>query len=169
VELLIDRVVVTDGQVEIRYVIPTTPGSTRTRFCHLRTDYFDHVALPVADWIDQGWPPSPWSAAGPGLLLVGAFGDGVGDPAPPQQAPAGRIAVAPVSDQVGGALAGPPRSRSGDADGVQQRAELGALMPLAGGDQHRQGPAAAVTSQMQLGRQAAAAAAQCLVGLGSRP
>src|SRR5436190_20487015 len=40
VELLIDRVVVTDGQVEIRYVIPTTPGSTRTRFCHLRTDYF---------------------------------------------------------------------------------------------------------------------------------
>jgi site-specific DNA recombinase len=40
VELLIDRVVVTDGQVEIRYVIPTTPGSTQTRFCHLRTDYF---------------------------------------------------------------------------------------------------------------------------------
>src|SRR5215212_6625504 len=40
VELLIDRVVVTDGHVEIRYVIPTTPGSTRTRFCHLRTDYF---------------------------------------------------------------------------------------------------------------------------------
>jgi site-specific DNA recombinase len=42
VELLIDRVVVTDGQVEIRYVIPTTPSSTKTRFCHLRTDYF-HV------------------------------------------------------------------------------------------------------------------------------
>ena len=40
VELLIDRVVVTDGQVEIRYVIPTTPASTRTWFCHLRTDYF---------------------------------------------------------------------------------------------------------------------------------
>jgi site-specific DNA recombinase len=40
VELLVDRVVVTDGQVEIRYVIPTTPGSTKTRFCHLRTDYF---------------------------------------------------------------------------------------------------------------------------------
>ncbi|HSK36232.1 MAG TPA: recombinase family protein, partial [Actinomycetota bacterium] len=40
VELLIDRVVVADGQVEIRYVIPTTPASTKTRFCHLRTDYF---------------------------------------------------------------------------------------------------------------------------------
>jgi site-specific DNA recombinase len=48
VELLIDRVVVTDGQVEIRYVIPTTPGSTRTRFCHLRTDYFHLIALPIA-------------------------------------------------------------------------------------------------------------------------
>jgi site-specific DNA recombinase len=32
VELLIDRVVVTDGQVEIRYVIPTTDNSTKTRF-----------------------------------------------------------------------------------------------------------------------------------------
>jgi site-specific DNA recombinase len=42
VELLIDRVVVTNGQVEIRYVIPTTPASTKTRFCHLRTDYFEH-------------------------------------------------------------------------------------------------------------------------------
>ena len=40
VELLVDRVVVTDGQVEICYVIPTTPGSTKKRFCHLRTDYF---------------------------------------------------------------------------------------------------------------------------------
>jgi len=40
VELLIDRVVVTDGQVEIRYVIPTSDHSTKTRFCHLRTDYF---------------------------------------------------------------------------------------------------------------------------------
>jgi hypothetical protein len=48
VELLIDRVVVTDGQVEIRYVVPTTPGSTKTRFCHLRTDYFDAGATAVA-------------------------------------------------------------------------------------------------------------------------
>jgi site-specific DNA recombinase len=40
VELLIDRVIVTDGQVEIRYAIPTTPASEQTRFCHLRTGYF---------------------------------------------------------------------------------------------------------------------------------
>ena len=41
VELLIDRVIVTDDDVEIRYVIPTMPGSEHVRFCHLRTDYFD--------------------------------------------------------------------------------------------------------------------------------
>jgi len=39
VELLIDRVVVTDGDVEIRYVIPTTPASEHVRFSHLRTNY----------------------------------------------------------------------------------------------------------------------------------
>jgi len=41
IELLIDCVIVTDDQVEIRYVIPTTEASTHVRFCHLRKDYFD--------------------------------------------------------------------------------------------------------------------------------
>jgi site-specific DNA recombinase len=40
VELLIDRVVVTNHEVEIRYVIPTSPNGEHTRFCHLRKDYF---------------------------------------------------------------------------------------------------------------------------------
>jgi site-specific DNA recombinase len=41
VELLIDRVIVTNGEVEIRYVIPTSPKSENQRFCLLRTDYFN--------------------------------------------------------------------------------------------------------------------------------
>ena len=41
VELLIDRVVVTMEEVEIRYVIPTSPSSEQIRFCHLLTDYSD--------------------------------------------------------------------------------------------------------------------------------
>ena len=49
VELLIDRVVVTDDAVEIRYVIPTTDASTHTRFCQLRTDYFHFHADSLAD------------------------------------------------------------------------------------------------------------------------
>lgn len=44
VELLIDHVIVEDGKVEIRYVIPTGPKGEATRFCHLRTDYFNRLA-----------------------------------------------------------------------------------------------------------------------------
>lgn len=40
VELLIDRVIVTDSQVEIRYVVPTGPKGETTPFCQLRLDYF---------------------------------------------------------------------------------------------------------------------------------
>ena len=43
VELLIDRVVVTDGEIEVRYVVPTHPSSEQVRFCHLRKDYFHHI------------------------------------------------------------------------------------------------------------------------------
>ncbi len=39
VELLIDRAIVTDEEVEIRYVIPTNSSSEQVRFCHLRSDY----------------------------------------------------------------------------------------------------------------------------------
>src|SRR5512132_1473627 len=74
VELLIDRVVVTDGHVEIRYVIPTTDHSTKTRFCHLRTDYFQveaaHVGAPQRREVRSAGavPPQPQHLrrAGPG-------------------------------------------------------------------------------------------------------
>ena len=41
--LLVDRVIVTDADVEIRYVLPTSPESEHVRFCHLRKDHFCHV------------------------------------------------------------------------------------------------------------------------------
>jgi site-specific DNA recombinase len=43
VELLIDRVIVIDDEVEIRYVIPTHPRGEHVRFCQLRKDYFDII------------------------------------------------------------------------------------------------------------------------------
>jgi site-specific DNA recombinase len=48
-ELLIDRVVVTNEEVETRYVIPTSSHSQQILFCHLLTDYLvtAYVALPV--------------------------------------------------------------------------------------------------------------------------
>jgi len=39
VTLLVDRVVVDDEKVEIRYVIPTSPAGEEKLFCHLRSDY----------------------------------------------------------------------------------------------------------------------------------
>jgi site-specific DNA recombinase len=42
-ELLIDRVIVTDGDVEIRYVLPTSPDGPHPPFCQLRKD---HLAGP---------------------------------------------------------------------------------------------------------------------------
>ena len=39
VELLIDRVIVTDAEVEVRYVMPTSPAGEKTPFSHLRTLY----------------------------------------------------------------------------------------------------------------------------------
>ncbi len=43
VELLVDRVIVNEEHVDIRYAIPLTPESEAVRFCHLRSDYRHHV------------------------------------------------------------------------------------------------------------------------------
>ncbi len=48
VELLIDRVVVTDGEVEIRYALPTAPEGPHPRFCQLRKDHLFGPAVAVA-------------------------------------------------------------------------------------------------------------------------
>jgi len=45
IEWLIARVVVTNGEVEIRYVIPTSATGETDRFCHLRSDH--RVLLPA--------------------------------------------------------------------------------------------------------------------------
>ena len=41
IELLIDRVIITDGQVEIRYVLPTSPDGPHRPFCQLRKDHLN--------------------------------------------------------------------------------------------------------------------------------
>jgi site-specific DNA recombinase len=45
-ELLIDRVIITDDQVEIRYVLPTSPDGPHRPFCLLRKDHLDSPAGP---------------------------------------------------------------------------------------------------------------------------
>ena len=76
-ELLIDRVVVTDGDVEIRYVLPTSPDGPHRPFCQLRKDHLDLPALViqgdqpgrrVAAPVEQrgGQPVNPGVPAGAG-------------------------------------------------------------------------------------------------------
>ncbi len=57
VELLVDRVVVTDEEVEIRYVVPTSPEGPHQPFCHLRTDYLD--GFPWWEVVGQEPPGAP--------------------------------------------------------------------------------------------------------------
>ena len=54
VELLVDQVVVTNEEVEIRYVVPTSPEGPHHPFCHLRTDYLD--GLPGREVVGQQAP-----------------------------------------------------------------------------------------------------------------
>jgi site-specific DNA recombinase len=80
-ELLIDRVVVTDGQVEIRYVLPTSPEGPHRPFCQLCKDHLDRPAAGVsggqpgrgvAAVIEQGGDqPVP---LGPDGAVVGGHG-----------------------------------------------------------------------------------------------
>ncbi len=51
-ELLIDRVIVTDGQVEIRCVLPTSPDGPHRPFCQLRKDHL--ASLPVLAGVPSG-------------------------------------------------------------------------------------------------------------------
>jgi hypothetical protein len=147
---------VTDGHVEIRYVIPTTSSSTKTRFCHLRTDYFHDVALPVAHRIHPGRPATPGTPPGTGGLLVGSLRDGVGDAAGPQRRPVGPTAVGLVPGQLGHPSAGSaPTTRAGHSHGVHQPNQLAGVGILAGREPGHQVPTAAVADGVERGGQPA--------------
>jgi tetratricopeptide (TPR) repeat protein len=61
-ELLIDRVIVTGGDVEIRYVLPTSPDGPHRPFCQLRKDHLDPPAG-LRDGDEPGQRDRPWCPA----------------------------------------------------------------------------------------------------------
>ena len=63
-ELLIDRVVVTDEHVEIRYVVPTSPAGEQTRFYQLRFDYCRALPRHLRPGVPES-PPASHARAGP--------------------------------------------------------------------------------------------------------
>lgn len=82
VELLIDRVVVTQENVEIRYVIPTSPRGETSRFYQLRIDYCRTVSSLAWSGVLASPPPAhPRAGSGdhrvfPGPLQPGASQSG---------------------------------------------------------------------------------------------
>jgi site-specific DNA recombinase len=63
-ELLVDRVVVADGAVEIRYAVPTGPDGERGPFCRLRSDYRDRGRAPQGDHRTEAASPRLAGPAG---------------------------------------------------------------------------------------------------------
>lgn len=59
VELLIDQVVVTDDEVEIRYVMPISQNGARQPFCRLRLDYRGGLSPGLPDVRRGGGQPGP--------------------------------------------------------------------------------------------------------------
>jgi site-specific DNA recombinase len=71
-ELLIDRVIVTGDQVEIRYVLPTSPKGPHRPFCQLRKDHLDFPALGVAGGQGGGGGGPPVGQGGDQPAVLGA-------------------------------------------------------------------------------------------------
>jgi len=94
--------------------------------------------------------------------LVLAARDDRPDAVPPQPAADARVTVALVPRQPHRAAARPP-TPAGDADLIQDPLALRGLVPLAGRDLDRQGPAVAVADQVDFRAEAAAGATQAVV------
>jgi site-specific DNA recombinase len=115
-ELLIDRVIVTDSDVEIRYVLPVSPDGPHRPFCQLRKDHLDGPPAGVpggqrrgrAGAVIQQRGDQPVSL-GPGALVIGGHGepeldDPDGDPGQGPRLGRQRAAAAAAR----GVAAGPP-------------------------------------------------------------
>jgi site-specific DNA recombinase len=135
--LLIDRVIVTDAEVEIRYVLPTSLASERVRFCRLRKDYFCHPAAREHDEAigageaaddDQGQPEQEAGEQGR-EPVVGPLGEHDLEPAVEPLQPPEEVANAVRVLDIGGV--------DGDAEqqtrGVDRDVPLAALDLLGGG------------------------------------
>jgi site-specific DNA recombinase len=162
VELLIDRVVVTDGEVEIRYVLPTSPDGPHPPYCQLRKDHLDRPA-------DPGHPDQPnqgggggGEAGGEGQLPIGAAAAHQQPPRPAGRRRGQRDAGPVVQPAALGAMAGAPgnpllsRHTGGQLLGRGRRRPVGWPQWLGALDSQHIGPAAILQEAPQ-GRVAAVA------------
>ena len=107
-----------------------------------------HIAPGVGGFVEARRSSSSLQ---PLLSLVFALRDNVWDAAFSQELSATRETEAFVGDQPLRALARPSHAQTRHPDGVQQCFELGALVPLARSNEHRQWPPPAVAREVELG------------------
>jgi len=123
------------------------------------------VTAGVPQWVEPrraATGPATRTAVRP---LVVPLGDGVGDLAGAQPCPVGPRAVGLLRHQVVGTDPGPPDPAGArHPDRVQQPEQPGSIRGLAGRQAGHQRPAPPVADDVDLGRQAAAGAAQRLLG-----
>jgi site-specific DNA recombinase len=155
VELLIDRVVVTDGEVEIRYVLPTSPDGPHPPFCQLRKDHLDGVAFGVPACVEDGRAAAGPAAVAAVFLLVFLDGDDGLDRVAPQPGAVRAGGVCLVRHRPARPLPGPARAAALDADGLHQRGEVRRVAVLARAGQPGDRAAAQVSGQVDLGGQPA--------------
>src|SRR5512140_623983 len=161
-ELLIDRVIVTNDQVEIRYVLPTSPDGPHHPFCQLRKDHLDGVAVLVLSGVEGGRAAAVAATAAAVFLLVLLDRDDRLDPALAQVGAVGGGGVGLIAHRGGGPGTRPSLAPAADGQLVHQRDELRAIAVLARGQDAGDGAAAPVGDQVNLGGQPAAGAAQRL-------
>lgn len=133
--LLVDRVVVTDADVEIRYVLPTSPDSEHVRFCHLRKDYFDDPSMFAQSL----------------AALDAAARDPVFDPAPEAGAAAAAVVVGLVGMQFLRPAARPSRLAWDGRHSVDQILERPAVVSIGASQQESERDAAPVRDEVALG------------------
>src|SRR5215217_3473809 len=136
VELLIDRVVVTDDKVEIRYVLPTSPDGPHPPFCQLRKDHLNRPPGPSH--------PDQAEQRGVGRAEAGGEGQLAGAAAAPDQQPSlpsadgqwGQLDAGPVVQASSfGALAGagPTQRSAGTASASWAALSFAGPAPTASG------------------------------------
>jgi len=118
----------------------------------------DEIAAPVCGAVEVRLP-----------TLVALAGDHRPDVPPAQAAPCCRAAVAFVAGCTPRPQTRPAPTGAADRAPIQQRFQRDLLVPLAASQHRRDRPAVAFGPQVQLGREAALAAAQRLPGLRLTP
>jgi len=125
-------------------------------------------ALPILLAREAAWPPAAAPLLEPLLALILALGDHARNPSFSQRPAALWVSVPFVEQQPLVPLAGPApppspiRGPARHADPVEHRRQLGAVVALALAQHHGQRSSFSFARQVDLGRQAAAAASECL-------